>query len=147
MRKYLVIFYSIVFLLMICACSSENKLDQGLKSTLKTHSGTQEFMLVELTDFDWEKVYFIPPYMSKEKIEEAIGIKSDDIQDNNSDEIVLYIIFTNGNQIVCQIYGRTENLGFDFEVGTYNDYLKLDKEDSKFCINTVDGEKVYTLME
>lgn len=147
MRKNIVIFCMVILLLMLCACSNEDKAEKKLKNNLKTQSDTQEIMLEELTDFNWEKVYFISPYMSKEKIEEAIGIKSEDIVDNMSDESVLYVLFTSENQVMCQINGRTETLGFDFELGTYDDYIKLDKADSKFCINTIDGEKVYKLIK
>lgn len=146
MRKNIVIFYMIILSLLFCACSSENEEEEKLKNNFKIQNDTQEIMLEELTNFNWEKVYFISPYMSKKKIEEAIGIESEDIVDNISDESALYVLFTNGNQVICQIYGKAEILGFDFELGTYDDYIKLDKADSKFCINTIDGEKVYTLI-
>ncbi|MDE6253900.1 MAG: hypothetical protein K2M78_14915 [Lachnospiraceae bacterium] len=147
MRKHIVIFCMMILSLLYCACSSENKEEEELKNNLKMQNDTQEIMLEELTDFNWEKVYFISPYMSKEKIEEAIGFESKDIVDNISDESVLYVLFTSENQVICQIYGKAETLGFDFELGTYDDYIKLDKADSKFCINTIDGEKVYTLIK
>lgn len=147
MRKNIVIFCMVILSLMLFACSSEDKAEETLKNNLKTHSDTQNIMLEELTDFNWEKVYFISPYMSKEKIEEAIGTKSEAIVDNMSDESVLYVIFTSENQVICQIYGKAETLGFDFELGTYDDYIKLDKVESKFCINTIDGEKVYKLIK
>lgn len=144
MKKWIQILCIVVLMLISVSCSNENN-RESLEEKLKEQADTETIMLDRLTEFEWENVYFIAPYASKSEVQNITGIKSDEIIDNISDESVLYLIFTKDDKIVYQIYGRAETLGFDFEVGRYDHYIRLEKKDSVFSIDNIDGEKIYTL--
>lgn len=146
MKKIKILFCLSIVSVMLFACSDDKEIE-NFKTNLKAQSDSQNMILEELTEFEWDKVYFIAPYMSKEKIEEIVGCESDNINDNMSDESILYIIFTNKNQFVNQIYGRPDTLGFDFKLGEYSEFFELDKADSIFSVSTINGVKVYSLVD
>lgn len=143
MKKNKLVLLLGILSIMLFACSSNKGLEK-FKDNLKEQSDSQKISLESLTDFEWEKVYFIAPYTSKESIENILKIKSDEIYNNMVDEKVLYLIFTNKEQLVNQVYGRIEQLGFSFELGEYNECFELNKANAIFSVNTIDEIKTYT---
>ena len=87
MKKIKILFCLSILSVMLFACSDDKEIE-NFKTNLKAQSDSQNMILEELTDFEWDKVYFIAPYMSKEKIEEIVGCESDNINDNMSDESI-----------------------------------------------------------
>ena len=111
--------------IFMVSCSKE---DKSLEDALLKKTESDIVRLDSLTDFQWNSVYFLKPYMEKSEIEKYIGISSDEIHNNISDEGTLYMIFTLDDKVVYQIYGNQNNLGFDFDVGEYDKIKNISKE-------------------
>ena len=109
----IMLLFTILAIFMV-SCSKE---DKSLEDALLKKKESDIVRLDSLTDFQWNSVYFVKPYTEKSEIEKYIGISSDEIYDNISDEGTLYMIFTLDDKVVYQIYGNPNNLGFDFDVG------------------------------
>ena len=120
------------------SCSKE---DKSLEDALLKKKESDIVRLDSLTDFQWNSVYFVKPYTEKSEIEKYIGISSDEIYDNISDEGTLYMIFTLDDKVVYQIYGNPNNLGFDFDVGEYDKIKNISKEKSVFNVKR-DGKLI-----
>lgn len=117
--------------IFMVSCSKE---DKSLEDALLKKTESDIVRLDSLTDFQWNSVYFVKSYMEKSEIEKYIGISSDEIHDNISDEGTLYMIFTLDDKVVYQIYGNPNNLGFDFDVGEYDKIKNISKEKSVFNV-------------
>ena len=117
--------------IFMVSCSKE---DKSLEDALLKKKESDIVRLDSLTDFQWNSVYFVKPYTEKSEIEKYIGISSDEIYDNISDEGTLYMIFTLDDKVVYQIYGNPNNLGFDFDVGEYDKIKNVSKEKSVFNV-------------
>ncbi len=117
--------------IFMVSCSKE---DKSLEDALLKKTESDIVRLDSLTDFQWNSVYFVKSYMEKSEIEKYIGISSDEIYDNISDEGTLYMIFTLDDKVVYQIYGNPNNLGFDFDVGEYDKIKNISKEKSVFYV-------------
>ena len=118
-----------------------NSGDTSLEDALLKKKESDIVRLDSLTDFQWNSVYFVKPYTEKSEIEKYIGISSDEIYDNISDEGTLYMIFTLDDKVVYQIYGNPNNLGFDFDVGEYDKIKNISKEKSVFNVKR-DGKLI-----
>lgn len=117
--------------IFMVSCSKE---DKSLEDALLKKKESDIVRIDSLTDFQWNSVYFVKPYTEKSEIEKYIGISSDEIYDNISDEGTLYMIFTLDDKVVYQIYGNPNNLGFDFDVGEYDKIKNISKEKSVFNV-------------
>lgn len=124
--------------IFMVSCSKE---DKSLEDALLKKKESDIVRLDSLTDFQWNIVYFVKPYTEKSEIEKYIGISSDEIYDNISDEGTLYMIFTLDDKVVYQIYGNPNNLGFDFDVGEYDKIKNISKEKSVFNVKR-DGKLI-----
>lgn len=124
--------------IFMVSCSKE---DKSLEDALLKKKESDIVRLDSLTDFQWNSVYFVKPYTEKSEIEKYIGISSDEIYDNISDEGTLYMIFTLDDKVVYQIYGNPNNLGFDFDVGEYDKIKNISKEKSVFNVKR-DGKLI-----
>lgn len=100
--------------------------------------------LNDIVPFEWDTLYSIEPYKSKEEIEAIVGFKSSYITDNIISEGVVYLIFVKGNKVVANLSGYPDNLGFSisfpikknfisfsenavFNVRKYKNYISLTK--------------------
>ena len=133
----IMLLFTILAILMV-SCSKE---DKSLEDALLKKKESDIVRLDSLTDFQWNSVYFVKPYTEKSEIEKYIGISSDEIYDNISDEGTLYMIFTLDDKVVYQIYGNPNNLGFDFDVGEYDKIKNISKEKSVFNVKR-DGKLI-----
>lgn len=129
--------------IFMVSCSKE---DKSLEDALLKKKESDIVRLDSLTDFQWNSVYFVKPYTEKSEIEKYIGISSDEIYDNISDEGTLYMIFTLDDKVVYQIYGNPNNLGFDFDVGEYDKIKNISKEKSVFNVKR-DGKLIIYKMK
>lgn len=129
--------------IFMVSCSKE---DKSLEDALLKKKESDIVRLDSLTDFQWNSVYFVKPYTEKSEIEKYIGISSDEIYDNISDEGTLYMIFTLDDKVVYQIYGNPNNLGFDFDVGEYDKIKNISKEKSVFNVKR-DGKIIIYKMK
>ena len=128
--------------MLVCGCSKEeNELEQKLIEQEKT----AELRLDSITGFQWDTVYFVAPYVSKDEIEKEISISSPEIQDNYYDESTIYMIFTYQNNIVYKILDNSENLRFTFDIGEYNKIKKLSSDECIFSVVQENGFLTYKL--
>ena len=85
--------------------------------------------------------------ISKEEIEKIISIKSDEIQDNNNNDSTIYVVFTEKNKVVYQLFGDAQNLGFSFDLGKYKKVKRISCDNCDFSVQNKDGENIYKLIE
>ena len=144
-------FKKIVLLIMcfaifsVCGCSKEGA---DFEKRLANVDDANKIDLKEYTDFEWDTVYFVAPYASKEEIEESLSIKADEIEDNYSvDEGGLCLIFVKGKVVVYTLIGNPQELGFDFDVGKYETVKKISSKKSIFTVSNDEDMIRYTLME
>ncbi len=142
MKKVLLLVIICLFVITLYGCSTETG---KLESKLTNQKITESFVLDKVTDFKWNTIYFVSPYMTKEEIEKAISIKSDNIEDNNYDDSEIYILFANNGKIVYTILGRPDNLGFDFDVGSYDRVKEIPVDKAIFSISKNDNLLMYNL--
>lgn len=90
--------------------------------------------LNDLTNFEWDAVYSIEPYSSREEIQALTGVRSSAISENNS-EAQLQLVFTKGDQLACTICGLPENLGYDLQF----EGKKTPKDDIQFTVSRENG--------
>lgn len=119
----------IISCLLACACGKGNgSAEENLIKQLKNPRNVSEITLQEMTEFDWDYMYYFMPYIDKETVETIIGFSSDNISDNLSNDDGVYAVFVKGKEVICQIQGLPENLGFRFEFGKIDSYIRLDKK-------------------
>ena len=143
MKKLLVITLCIITL-VFSACSGNN---EKFEAKLSEQKEVSKVKLTELTDFKWDYAYFISPYVSKEEIEKIISIKLDEIQDNNNNDSTIYVVFTEKNKVVYQLFGDAQNLGFSFDLGKYKKFKRITCDNCDFSVQNKDGENIYKLIE
>ncbi len=143
MKKLLVITLCIITL-VFSVCSGNN---EKFEAKLSEQKEVSKVKLTELTDFKWDYAYFILPYVSKEEIEKIISIKSDEIQDNNNNDSTIYVVFTEKNKVVYQLFGDAQNLGFSFDLGKYKKVKRISCDNCDFSVQNKDGENIYKLIE
>lgn len=81
------------------------------EEVLSIESSVEEVNLLDITPFEWDKVYFFEPYTQKEWIYETVGYKWDTISETVN-EGMNQIVFIKNNQVVCYVYGYPENNGY-----------------------------------
>ncbi|MEK4198461.1 hypothetical protein [Cytobacillus sp. FSL K6-0265] len=81
------------------------------EEVLSIESSIEEVNLLDITPFDWDKVYFFGPYTPKEWIYETVGYKWDTISETVN-EGMNQIVFLKNDQVVCYVYGYPENTGY-----------------------------------
>lgn len=140
MKKKSLLLIICLFAILSCGCSTEAG---KLESKLSNQKTTESINLKKVTDFKWDTVFFVSPYMTKKEIEETISINSDNIEDNNFDDSEIYILFANNGEIVYTILGRPDNLGFDFDVGSYDKVKEIPADKAKFSISKGDNLLMY----
>jgi len=94
----------------------------------------------DITPFEWDAVYTFGPYTSRKVIEEAIDIKSNDINEALS-EGMQQLIFVKEDKIICSITEYYYKLGYMFFIKSYkNEYGTLNSTDNPlFKIERKDG--------
>ena len=88
-----------------------------------------------------------PVSVSKEEIEKIISIKSDEIQDNNNNDSTIYVVFTEKNKVVYQLFGDAQNLGFSFDLGKYKKFKRITCDNCDFSVQNKNGENIHKLIE
>ncbi|MEG1945436.1 MAG: hypothetical protein RR058_08450 [Oscillospiraceae bacterium] len=73
---------------------------------------TQTVYLNNIVPFEWDKLYALKAYSSKEEIEDMIGFKSADIKENNINESMVHLLFVKGSKVVASVLGYDSNLGY-----------------------------------
>ena len=137
MKKLMVITLCIITL-VFSACSGNN---EKFEAKLSEQKEVSKVKLTELKDIS------IDVGMNKEEIEKIISIKSDEIQDNNNNDSTIYVVFTEKNKVVYQLFGDAQNLGFSFDLGKYKKVKRISCDNCDFSVQNKDGENIYKLIE
>ena len=112
----MVLFVFCTIILSFVTSCSPDKAEINAKSCEKAivefcKTDADALKLADVTDFEWDTVYFFDGYTSNKEIEEATGIKND-IEPFGYDSKNIAIFVKNGN-IVCQLVYGWEGFRFD----------------------------------
>lgn len=110
------------------------------KEVLNIDSNVKEVNFNDLTPFEWDKVYFFRPYVSKESIYKTIGYEWDTV--TSSVDGMLQVVFLNDDKVVGHIYGYPDKLKYDISVDSkgsngytlyhYEDHLNVQIKKTKY---------------
>ncbi|WP_439881234.1 hypothetical protein ACSX1A_19095 [Pontibacter sp. MBLB2868] len=115
MKRYLLPF---LMLLVFAGCSDSNtSLEEKLKTAVTEGeagaNGYKTIRMADLTDFEWEKMYYFQPYETKKDISDAIGFKWEgaEVKEGyrrllfvNQGQVVSFVDF-NYNEFPLFVYG------------------------------------------
>lgn len=122
MRKHILVILSLVLyiLIMFCSCGMEsieieNNLSQPLREIRENSQLFEETIhdkciqyeilsLNELTRFEWDRVYFFPPYTSVEKMYAKIGYNWGKLPRLSSED-QMAIVFLKDGKVTCDFFG------------------------------------------
>lgn len=123
------LFYILTTTLLLFACSTKfNRFDDSeLKNFLVEDGQYFDFSFINM--FDWDKVYIIPPYTSRQTISDNIGIQFNLPTTIQSSDTVNLLIFINKNKVVK--YDEVPRYIVDFDV---SDTTLITPENSKVKI-------------
>ncbi|NJD02558.1 MAG: hypothetical protein FIA99_08180 [Ruminiclostridium sp.] len=114
---------SIIFVVSTFKENIWGKNERLLKNKILFSLGSKERInLSEFTPFKWDIMYSFAPYTSKEKIYETVGYKWDTISETVS-EGMNQIVFMNDGDVVCYLYGYSENNGYGFIITNYQEEI------------------------
>ena len=145
MSKSFVLGYMVLFMLCFASCAKSSIVNENNADFSKAVKGitTDEISLNDITEFDWDIMYTFFPYTSKARIEEIIGFESGSIEETVS-EGMNQLIFVKGEEIICNIYGYSDNLGYGFLFGKIEgDYLSIDKNENATFEVSSSGKNIY----
>lgn len=105
----LIIIIGVTYLIIVNPIVSYNnrQLQRAITSVL-----TNSVEINKVVPFDWDVVYTFEPYASKEQIEQIIGFKSLDIQENQINEGMVHLLFVRDKKVVASVLDYAENLGY-----------------------------------
>lgn len=112
-------------------------LAESMRNLKGMESGTEVFFS-DITPFLWEFVYSFDPYTSKEEMEEVLNTKSSQIRETVN-EGMTQLIFLHEGEVVASICGYAENLGYDIDLGLWENgkhYQRIDSDIGKFTLYT-----------
>ena len=119
-----------------CSMSAEEINEKNCKKAISEYckSSSDSLKLSDVTDFDWDAVYFFGPYTGASEIEQAIGIKND--LEPTYNESMHRAVFVKGDKIVCDlIYDgyaisdfKFDNVPFKKRISVENAVFKIVKD-------------------
>lgn len=128
-----VIFAGILLMVLVIGLlTNPDKINENnslLKKSIQNISKeTKQVMLSDIVPFKWTKVYVFAPYVSVNEQEAIMGIESSKLSEGVN-EGMLNLVFLNGEEVVSNITGYSENLGYDISLSdqeyTDNTYIVL----------------------
>lgn len=136
----------IAILLCLTGCSGPSLVEENnaIFSNAVSTLTADEVSLSDLATFEWDTMYNFVPFTTKERIEEVIGFSSDDIKETFN-EGHTQLIFVKDDEVVCSIWGYSNNLGYFVSFERYNEeYLAIQSDET--AIFTVDNSDGYILL-
>jgi len=131
---------------LLCAlsgCNGQNEKQKAIKenatlfeqSIIEKATDYKILSLNEITPFEWDKVYFFPPYASNQYIYEKVGYRWDTIPIATT-ERMMQIAFMDDEKVVCYIVGEQNLYGFETCYHISSDREEFFKFDNpKFIVN------------
>lgn len=102
--------------------------EEIFSSNIVLASKNATIVLNELTTFEWDKVYFFDPYVSKKEIYETIGFYWNGIQQQTREDS-MQILFVNKGNVVCYCSGSGMDNGYFINGDLSESSRELEKED------------------
>lgn len=81
------------------------------KEVLSIDQSAEKVNLLDVTPFEWDNVHFFKPYTPVQEIYATVGYEWDSITETVS-EGMNQIVFLNGGEVVCYVYGYPVNNRF-----------------------------------
>lgn len=142
-----ILFFVSALLLLSCS-DSNSELNEKLKAAVtEGEPGTQGYktiQMAELTDFEWETMYYFQPNEDQKAISDAIGFKwqGDVVPDNHR-----RLLFVNGEEVVSYVDYYYDEFPL-FVYGCEGDRWVYPKSRTNFAsFKYCDGEKeIYTFI-
>lgn len=108
------IFFILSGLFLLFACTPKfNRFDDlQLKNFLVENNQYFDFSFINM--FDWDEVYIVPPYTSRQKISDTIGLKFNYPITVHSTDVVNLLIFLNDNKVIT--YDEVPRHIVDFDI-------------------------------
>lgn len=121
--------------------------NQKLKNAVVTLNNGDTISLNEIIPFEWDILYMPKPYQSKAEIEEMIGFKSADIQENNINEGMVHLLFVKNNKVVASVLGYSSNLSYSINLASKESLKVTYAENAQFLVTKTDKNTKLTYME
>lgn len=144
--KNIIIIWCLLQVLLLSSCQAQEQAD-SLENLLRSEQSGDTLSIMDVSDFEWDEMYFIAPYLDREEIQRELGISSSEVMDSVMYDSGLYLVFLNKGEYVYQIQGTQQSLGFDIDVGEYDKYKKLTKEEAVFEVTKEEGFVTYQLIQ
>lgn len=94
-----------------------------------------------ITPFLWDEVYSFDPYTSAEEMETVLKTDGRGLRETVN-EGMTQLIFLHEGKVVADICGYAENLGYDIDLGLWEDgknYRKVDRQMDRFTLYIENG--------
>ena len=147
MKSYFIPLLLLVFFASSCS-DSDNKLEEKLRAAVTEGeagaNGYKTIQMADLTDFEWEKMYYFQPYETKKDISDAIGFKWEGAEVKEGFRRLLFV--SQGQVVAFVDYNYNEFPLFVY--GCQGDRWVYPKARTTFAsFKYCDGDKeIYTFM-
>lgn len=142
-KTWIFILVCVVLMTVLCYLAIGNPIvffhNQGLKRAAGALDNGEIVSLNEIIPFEWDVLYMPAPYQSKAEIEEMIGFKSMDIQENVINEGMVHVLFVKDNKVAASVLGYSDNLGYSIDLSSKKDGKVTYAENAQFLTTKVDG--------
>lgn len=118
--------------------------NQKLKNAMGILDNGDTVSLNEVIPFEWDVLYTPEPYQSKTEIEEIIGFKSADIQENNINDGMIHLLFVKNNKVVASVLGYSSNLSYSIDLTSKESSKVTYDENAQFLATKTDGNTKLT---
>lgn len=144
LKKIITILFFLSLILSGCINSTVLKNNKLFNNAVKNIT-TDEITLNDITNFQWDKAYTFLPYTTKEKMEEIIGIQSNEITETVNENMI-QLFFIKGDIVICSICAYSETLGYNIFFGDYEgEYLMINYDDfALFSVQSIEGKNILT---
>jgi len=89
--------------LCVAGCSNSNKVSKAIGNIVRVQN-SQELRLSEVTEFEWDHVYFFGPYMPRQKVCETLGVQvkycERFVPYESQDDGLMSMAFVSGTRVV-----------------------------------------------
>ena len=119
---------------------NKRRLKECMEQLASMESGSR-ISLSAITPFLWDTVYSFDPYTSAEEMAAVMNTSERELQETVN-EGMTQLIFLREGKIAAVICGYAENLGYDIDLGLWEDgknYRKVERQTDSFTLYTETG--------
>lgn len=150
-KRWLIYVCSVCTMLMICGAVLTAAVffiignpvvllnNQKLKQAVCSLKSGEIVSLNETVPFAWDVLYTFEPYQSRAEIEQIIGFRSNDIQENDVNEGMVHLLFVKGGKVAASVLGYSGNLGYGIDFAAKENRRIAYAENAQFTATKIDG--------